>query len=156
MYRDALALDFNEYPRWIWSALVPELTAELEAQHYAIFYPLNHKVINAQVQASLEVNTYLQGRGLYGIFTSAANIAYAPNVLITLMNTNHWLRTLFLERQAELYGSVSAILPPQVSVRRGVGEWNLKAFEWAPCEGDSAQVQAFLAARRAKVEALLA
>jgi hypothetical protein len=157
VFRDALALDFNEYPRWIWSALMPERSAELEAQGYVIFHPLNHKAINAQVQASLKVNKYLEGRGLYGLFTSAANMAYAPNVLIALMNTNHWLRTLFLERQAALYGSVSAILPPQVSVRRGAGEWNLKAFEWAPCEGaaDSARARAFLAARRAKVEALL-
>jgi hypothetical protein len=158
VFRDALALDFNEYPRWVWSALMPERSAALEAEGYGIFHPLNHKVINAQVQSSLEVNKYLHGRGLYGLFTSAVNMTYAPNVLISLMNTNHWLRTRFLERQAELYGPVSAILPPQVSVRRGVGEWNLKAFEWAPCEGaaDSARVRAFLAARRARVNALLA
>jgi hypothetical protein len=76
------------------------------------------------------------------------------------MNTNHWLRTLILDRQAELYGSVSEILPPQVSVRRGAGEWNLKAFEWAPCEGagaaDSARLPALLAARSARINALLA
>jgi hypothetical protein len=166
VFKDALALDSNEYPRWIWATLLPERAAELEAQDYIIFHPLNHRVINAQVQASLEVNTYLQGRGLYGLFTSAANLVYAPNVLIALMNSNHWLRTLLLERQAELYGAVSAILPPQVRVRRSEGEWNLRAFEWAPCEGAggagdasgvaSVRMQSFLAARRVKVDELLA
>jgi hypothetical protein len=157
-FRDALALDCDEYPRWVWSALMPERAAALERQRYTIFHPLNHKVINAQVEASLEENKYLDGRGLYGLFTSAANIAYAPSVLIALMNTDHWLRTLFVERQVQLYAAVGAILPPRVSVRRGAGEWNLKAFDWPPCEGvvDSARVQAFLAARRAKLEALLA
>jgi hypothetical protein len=155
--KDALALDSNEYPRWIWSTLLPERTAELEAQDYIIFHPLNHRVINAQVHASLEVNTYLQGRGIYGLFTSAANMVYAPNVLTALMNSNHWLRTLLLERQAELYGVVSALLPPQVGVRRSPGEWNLRAFEWAPCEGtDAACLPTFLAARCAMVDELLA
>jgi hypothetical protein len=154
--KDALALDSNEYPRWIWATLLPERAAELEAQDYTIFHPLNHRVINAQVQASLEVNTYLQGRGLYGLFTSAANIVYMPNVFITLMNTNHWLRTLLFERQMELYGVVSALLPPQVDVHRGAGEWNLRAFEWAPCEGaEAAWLPSFLAARSAIVDELL-
>jgi hypothetical protein len=58
--------------------------------------------------------------------------------------------TLAAERQAQFYAAVSA--------RHGAGEWNLKAFEWAPCEGvaDSARVRAFLAARCAKREALRA
>jgi hypothetical protein len=156
-FRDALALDSNEYPRWIWATLLPECTAELEAQGYTIFHPLNHRVINGQVQASLEVNTYLQGRGLYGLFTSAANIVYMPHVFVTLLNSDHWLRTLLLERQAELYGVVSELLPPQVKVRRSEGEWNLRAFEWAPCEGaESAWAQSFLATRRVKVDELLA
>ncbi|MDR1326645.1 MAG: hypothetical protein LBK00_11485 [Treponema sp.] len=158
VFRDALAVDYDEYPRWVWSALIPERAAEFEGQRYAIFHPLNHKVINAQVEASLEENRYLDGRGLYGLFTSAANIAYAPAALIALMNTEHWLRTLFVERQAELYAPVSTMLPPRVRVRRSPGEWNLKAFDWAPCEGvaDSACVRAFLEARRVKLDALLA
>jgi hypothetical protein len=156
-FKDALALDSDEYPRWIWSTLLPDRAAELEAQDYIIFHPLNHRVINAQVHASLEVNVYLQGRGIYGLFTSAANMVYMPNVFITLMNTNHWLRTLLLERQAELYGLASALLPPQVNVRRGVGEWNLRAFEWAPCESVSAAwLPSFLAARGVLVDELLA
>jgi hypothetical protein len=158
VFKDALALDFNEYPRLIWSTLMPERTAELEAQNYIIFHLLDQRVINAQVQTSLEVNTYLQGHGLYGLFTSAANLVYVPNVFISLMNSNHWLRTLLLERQAELYGVVSALLPPQVSVRRSAGEWNLKAFEWAPCEEatNSAWIPSFLEARCVMVDELLA
>lgn len=156
VFKDALALDHDEYPRSVWSALMPRRAAEFEGQRYGIFHPLNHKAINVQVDASLEVNTYLKGRGLYGLFTSAANIAYAPNVLIGLMNTEHWLRTLFVERQTALYASVGAILPPRVSVRRDKGEWNLKAFEWAPYESaDSAHIAAFLAERRARIDALL-
>ncbi|MDR2419207.1 MAG: hypothetical protein LBD79_09160 [Treponema sp.] len=149
VFKDALALDNNEYPRWVWSALMPERAAEFEEQRYAVFHPLNHK-------ASVKASMYLERRGLYGLFTSAANIAYAPQSLIGLMNTEHWLRTLFVARQAELYRSVCAILPPQVGIHWGKGEWNLKAFEWASCESaDPAQIAAFLGSRRAKVEALL-
>lgn len=83
-------------------------------------------------------------------------MAYAPNVLIVLLNTEHWLRPLFVEQQATFYASASAILPLRGSARCGAGEWNLKAFDRVPCEGvaDSVRVGPF--ARRAKLEALLA
>jgi hypothetical protein len=42
------------------------------------------------------------------------------------MNTNHWLRILFLEWQVELYASAGAILPPYMNIRRGAGEWKSK------------------------------
>ncbi|MDR2419331.1 MAG: hypothetical protein LBD79_09815 [Treponema sp.] len=57
---------------------MPRCAAEFEGQRYGIFHPLNHKVVNVQVEASLE------GCGLYGLFTSAANIAYALNILMAL------------------------------------------------------------------------
>jgi hypothetical protein len=38
------------------------------------------------------------------------------------MNTDHWLRTLFAERQAQLYTAVGAILPPWMSARHSAGE----------------------------------
>jgi hypothetical protein len=155
VFRDALALDFNEYPQRIWTALA----SDTGAKGYTLYHPLNHLVINAQIWASLEENEYLQGKGLYGLFTAAANIVFVPTVFTSLVNANHWLRTLLVERAAELYGEVSALLPPLVSLRRGEGEWNLRAFKWAPCEGEdadaSARLSAFLTARRAAVDGLL-
>jgi hypothetical protein len=152
VFRDALTLDFNEYPQRIWTALA----SDIGAQGYTLYHPLNHLVINAQIRASLEMNKYLQGKGLYGLFTAAANIVFVPTVFISLVNTNHWLRTLLIDRATELYGEVSALLPPLVSLRRGEGEWNLRAFEWAPCEGEDAdastRLNAFLSARRAAVD----
>jgi hypothetical protein len=154
-FRDALALDFNEYPQRIWTELAPEV----DAQGYTLYHPLNHLVINAQIWASLEENDYLQGKGIYGLFTSAANIVFMPMVFIPLVNTNYWLRTLLVDRATELYGEVSSLLPPLVNLRRAEGEWNLRAFEWAPCEGEapdaSARLSAFLSARRATVDGLL-
>jgi hypothetical protein len=155
VFRDALVLDFNEYPQRICTALVPDIGA----QGYTLYHPLNHLVISAQIWASLEENEYLQGKGLYGLFTAATNIVFVPTVFISLVNTNYWLRTLLVDRATELYGEMSALLPPLVSLRRGEGEWNLRAFKWAPCEGEgadaSARLRAFLTARRATVEGLL-
>ncbi|MDR3342823.1 MAG: hypothetical protein LBT14_08580, partial [Treponema sp.] len=127
---------------------------------HALMHLLGHIEINNQVRAELDINKYLRGKAIYGLFTSPENTVYVPNAFVAIINTNPRLRGLLIAKQQELYGRVCAIVPPLVRILPFPedGGWTFKSFEWAPCSGRgtaSTSTQNFLKYRNATMERLL-
>ncbi|MDR3170786.1 MAG: hypothetical protein LBU17_04065 [Treponema sp.] len=72
--------------------------------------------INNQVRAELDINQYLRGKAIYGLFTSPGNTAYVSSTFVAIINANPRLRGLLITKQQERYSSVCAIVPPLVQI----------------------------------------
>ncbi|MDR3171879.1 MAG: hypothetical protein LBU17_09675 [Treponema sp.] len=149
LFQDALELDFNEYPNKIWGYVQGDVP-----RGYTLMHILGHVEINNQVRAELDINQYLRGKAIYGLFTSPANTVYVPNTFVAIINANPRLRGLLITKQQELYSSVCALVPPLVRIlpHSEDGGWKFKSFDWAPCSGRgaaSAGIQDFLQYRNA-------
>jgi hypothetical protein len=144
-FPNALELDFNDYPKWIWDHVMGEILPRFSLVHSFSF---------RNSPPSSGHNAYLPVKGVYGLFTCATNMVYVPNAVVTVISISEPLRALLAERQRELYGGVSALVPAQVALPPVKAGWDYKSFEWAPCSG-APDMGPFLSRRNAKMEALL-
>jgi hypothetical protein len=150
LFQDALELDYNERPKEIWAYVMDEIPSG-----YTLMHLLGHGELNHQVRVELELNEYLRGKGIYGLFTSPGSTVYVPNAFLTAINTSPRLRGLLIAKQQELYGGVCAIVPRFVRIlppSEG-GGWKFSSFEWAPCSG-SGGIQDFLQYRNAAMDTM--
>jgi hypothetical protein len=144
-FPNALELDFNDYPKWIWDHVMGEIPPRFSLVHTFSF---------RDAPPSSGHNAYLPVKGVHGLFTCATNMVYMPNSLVTVVSISEPLRALLARRQGELYGGVSALVPPQVPLPQVKEGWDYESFQWAPCSGAS-DMGPFLRRRNAKMAALL-
>jgi hypothetical protein len=145
LFPNALELDFNDYPKWIWDHVMEAIPPHFSLVHLFSF---------RDAPPGSGHNAYLPVKGVHGLFTCATNIVYVPNALVTVISISEPLRAILAERQRELYGSVSALVPAQVALPPVKAGWDYESFEWAPCSG-APDMGPFLSRRNAKMEALL-
>jgi hypothetical protein len=141
-FPDALLIDYNEYPRYFWNHILGEVPAG-----YSLIHIFDHVLTGNEVNANLEHNKYLAGKGMYGLFTCSQNTVYVPSIFVQAIHANNLLRGLLVEKQAQLYQDVCANLPPLVepSLPKAELRFALEDFTWAPlCTGS---IQSFLSFR---------
>jgi hypothetical protein len=145
-FPNALELDFNEYPKQIWEHVMGALPQRFSLMHLFSF---------RDAPPSSGHNAYLPVKGIHGLFTSAANMVYVPNALVTIISINEPLRALLAQRQQRLYGGICALVPATVPLPRVEDQdWDYDSFDWAPCSAGP-DMQPFLRRRNLKMEELL-
>jgi hypothetical protein len=144
-FPNALELDFNDYPKLIWEHVMGEIPMRFSLMHLFSF---------RDTRPSSGHNAYFPVKGIHGLFTSATNMAYVPNALVTMISINEPLRALLAQRQQQLYGDICALVPATVQMPRLKEDWDYDSFDWAPCSGVP-DMHPFLRYRNLKMEELL-
>ena len=91
----------------------------------------------------------------YGLFTSAANLAYVPSDFLKPTDFSPKLRSLIQRRALQLYGNICRIVPPPLSVKPCKDQnWCLDNFRWSTPVGGMDNVPDFLEFRHKRLEEL--
>lgn len=155
-FKNALALDDNDYPKQIWSfALTGKKFAKHGPQGYALAHLADHKHHKNRATNDFDLIEGEDQAALLGLYTSPTNTVYLPVATIRPTDFSIALRNLLKRRAAELYGSFCEPLPPWLSIRPATdSDWELDRFEWPEPVGDPQCTESFLRFRRATMDKL--
>jgi hypothetical protein len=155
-FRNALALDDNDYPKQVWSfTLIGRKFSKHGPYGYALAHLADHKVHKNKAETDFRIVEGQDETTLHGLYTSPTNTAYLPVATIKPTDFDPLLRNLLKRRAAALYGSFCEPLPPWLSIRPAPNsDWELDRFEWPEPVGDPALIPAFLSFRRDKLAEL--
>jgi hypothetical protein len=156
-YDQALKIDDNNYPKHLWSfAFRGRPFQQFGPKHYTLAHLVDHKV-GKRLWEEIEAFDVAPYRlSWLGLYTSAANSAFAPTTLIKPTDFVGPLRNLLQRRAAFLYGSFCNLLPPGLRIRTAASEvWALDAFNWADPVGSLDNIDLFFAFRNQTINDLL-
>lgn len=152
----ALRLDDNDFPKHLWSFVFRGRPFQkFGPDGYALAHLADHKDHGNRRGDELD-GPSATTTSWFGLYTSAANCAYAPVALVKPTDLSALVRSLLLRRAASLYGEFCALLPPGWKVRpENNPQWSLSAFEWSNPVGTIGNVKPFLSFRERTMAELL-
>lgn len=157
--KHTLALDDNDYPKHLWSYLFRGKPFQKHGpKGYNLAHLADHKEHNnrAAEDFAVEPGTAVDGR-LHGLYSCPTNTVFVPAGLLKPTDFHPEVRSLFIRKAQQLYGSFCQIVPPFLRVRPCRDDkWDIDRFEWAESVGDPNKVSAFLGFRKQKLDSLLA
>ncbi len=151
-----LALDHNDYPKQLWAfTLTGRRFQKRGPDGYQLAHILDHKEYGNRWREELNIPTGSQEPKPYGLFTSAANLAYVPDTFLGPTDFSPRLRSLIRRRARQLYGNVCRIVPPPLAIKACEDpNWGLDNFKWDKPVGDTDNILEFLEFRRKHMEKL--
>lgn len=157
--KHALALDDNDYPKHLWSCLFRGRPFQKHGpKGYNLAHLADHKDHNnrAAEDFAVEPGTAVEGR-LHGLYSCPTNTVFVPAGLLKPTDFHPEVRSLFIRKAQQLYGSFCEIVPSFLKMQPcRDGKWDIGRFEWAEPVGDPDKVSAFLEFRKQKLDSLLA
>ena len=155
---DALALDDNDYPKHLWAFVLTGRPFRKQGPvGYQLAHLFDHQKHGNRWRDELDLPPDAgEPAPLYGLFTSAANTVYAPGAFLRPTDHSPKLRSLIQRRALQLYGDMSRVVPPPLTVRPcDERKWDLGNFRWNAPVGGADRVLGFLEFRRERIGQLL-
>lgn len=151
-----LALDHNDYPKQLWAFVFTGKRFQKRGPDgYQLAHILDHKEYGNRWRMELDIPSGSREPKPYGLFTSAANLAYVPDTFMGPTDFSQSLRSLIQRRARQLYGEVCRIVPPPLAIKACEDpNWSLDNFKWDSPVGDTVNVADFLEFRRKQMERL--
>ncbi len=154
-----LALDDNDYPKHLWSfVFTGKPFRKRGPSGYQLAHLLDHKDHGNRWRKELDhpPSHFPKPKSFSGLFTSAANAAYAPGVFLRPTDLSPRLRQLIQRRAQQLYRDVCRLAPPPLEVKPNDDpEWDVGNFRWSAPVGDMECIEDFLEFRRNRVDKLI-
>lgn len=153
-----LKLDDNDYPKQIWSFVFRGRKFPKHGPYgYALAHLADHKKYNNRYSEDFTViETDVESRSLYGLYTSVANTIYTPHSLIKPTDFAGGFRNLLMRRAEQLYGGFCHLLPPWLKIpREQRAEWSVDSFDWSEPVGTLANIDQFIDFRNQTIDDLL-
>lgn len=157
VFPECIWLDDNSYPKHLWAfVFTGKRWGKAGPKGYQFAHLIDHMVHGNRWRDELDLKSgEEEPTYLYGLFTSAANTVYVPDVFLRPTDFSPRLRNLVQERASQLYGGICSIVPPPLQVRRCKDpKWDVDEFPWSEPVGDVDNVPRFLEFRRGEIEKL--
>ncbi|MCY3884190.1 MAG: hypothetical protein OXG24_04660 [Gammaproteobacteria bacterium] len=152
-----LVLDDNDYPKHLWAfACTGKPFRNRGPEGYHLAHLIDHKEYRNRWREELDNMPDAKEPVLpYGLFTSAANLAYVPSAFLRPTDFSSRLRSLMQRRAQQLYGRICRIVPPPMAVKPcDDRNWSLDNFRWSTPVGGKDNIPDFLDFRRKRQEEL--
>lgn len=152
-----LSLDDNDYPKHLWAfAFTGNPFRKRGPDGYHLAHLIDHKEYGNRWREELVNMPDAKEPVLpYGLFTSAANLAFVPSAFLRPTDFSSKLRSLMQRRAQQLYGRNCRIVPPPMAVKRcDDRNWSLDNFRWSTPVGSMDNIPDFLEFRRERLEEL--
>ncbi len=149
-----LALDDNDYPKHLWAfAFTGKPFRKRGPDGYQLAHLFDHKEHGNRWREELDIPPGAkEPEPPYGLFTSAANLAYVPGAFLRPTDFSPRLRSLIQRRALQLYGNICRIVPPPLAVKPCEDpNWSLDNFRWDTPVGSMDSVPDFLEFRRERM-----
>ena len=153
-----IALDDNDYPKHLWSfTFTGKPFRKSGPDGHQLAHLFDHKEYGNRWREELDIlPSVKEPKPLFGLFTSAANLAYVPSAFLRPTDFSPRLRSLIQRRTLQLYGSICRIVPPPLTVKSCDDQnWSLDSFWWNEPVGDMDNIPDFLEFRRKHLEEVL-
>ena len=146
--------DDNDYPKQLWAfAFTGKPFRKRGPSGYQLAHVFDHKGHKNRWREELDIRLRAkEPKPLYGLFTSAANLAYVPGAFLRPTDFSPRLRSLIQRRAQQLYGNECRIVPPPLAVKPCEDQnWALDNFGWSTPVECRDNVPDFLTFRRKRL-----
>ncbi len=155
--KGAIYIDDNSYPKQLWAYIFTNKQFSNQGPvGYELAHIFEHKAVSRLYEEFIvEDDSYDLLKPISGMFTNAAGLMYAPRTFVKITDHSSHARRLIQQKVLKLYGDVTNVLPPSVSLKKQDDEWDMDSFDWGEPVGDPNNVDQFLRFRKERIEKIL-